>query len=180
MAERLTYLEQIEEDIACLRTRADRFRQPDLVARLKAEIKRRVAERKTAMAELIRMLRGHDDLARRFDLIESIDGIGPRTALCLVIRMPELGSLSREQAASLAGMAPGQAHVAGGRKRVGRALFAAAQAACQRWNPQLVALYKRLRAAGKHHSVAVVACARKLVIYANTVLAKNAPWQSRC
>jgi transposase len=59
-------------------------------------------------------------------------------------------------------------------------LFAAAQAACQRWNPQLVTLYKRLRAAGKHHNVAVVACARKLVIYANTVLAKNTPWVTRC
>lgn len=189
LAERLTFLEQIEEDIARLRTRRDRFREPDLLAKLAAEIKRRVADRKAALAELVALLRVHPDLARRFDLIKSIDGIGPRTALSLVIRMPELGSLSREQAASLAGMAPvtrqsgrwtGQAHVAGGRKRVGRALFAAAQAACQRWNPQLVAMYKRLRAAGKHHSVAVVACARKLVIYANTVLAKDTPWTSRC
>ena len=55
-------------------------------------------------------------------------------------------------------------------------MFAAAQAACLRWNPRLVDLYKRLRAAGKHHSVAVVACARKLVIYANTVLTKGQPW----
>ena len=103
--------------------------------------------------------------------------------------MPELGSLSREKAASLAGMAPvtresgrwtGQAHVEGGRSRVGRALFAAAQAACQRWNPQLVAFYRRLREAGKHHSVAVVACARKLVIYANTVLANGRRWVNQC
>jgi transposase len=99
--------------------------------------------------------------------------------------MPELGSISRERASSLAGMAPftqksgrwvGQTHVSGGRGRVGKALFAAAQAAAQRWNKALINLYQRLKANGRHHSVAVVACARKLVIFANTVLARGTPW----
>jgi len=188
LAERLTYLEQIEEDVARLRTRRDRFRDPDVLARLNAEIKRLVAERKIALNELLALLRLHEDLAHRFDLIESIEGIGSRTALSLVIRMPELGSITREAAASLAGMAPvtrqsgrwiGQAHVEGGRKRVGRALFAAAQAACLRWNKSLVALYQRLRKAGKHHNVAIVACARKLIVYANTVLARGKPWSAQ-
>ena len=53
LAERLTFLEQIEEDIARLRTRRDRFREPDLLAKLAAEIKRRVADRKAALAELV-------------------------------------------------------------------------------------------------------------------------------
>ena len=189
LAERLTFLEQIEEDLARNRTRRDRYRDPELVAKLKAAIKALVAERRAVLAQLLAQLRAHDDLARRFDLVESIDGVGPRTALSLVVRMPELGSVTREAAAALAGMAPvtrqsgrwaGEAHVGGGRARVGRAVYAAAQAAAQRWNSQLVALYKRLRAAGKHHNVAVVACARKLVIYANTVLARQQPWSSAC
>ena len=33
-----------------------------------------------------------------------------------------------------------------------------------------MALYQRLVAAGKAHKVALVACARKLLIYANTVV----------
>lgn len=189
LAERLTFLEQIEEDIARLRTRRDRFRDPDLITKLKIRIKTLVAERRAVLAELLAQVRAHDDLARRFDLVESIDGLGPRTALSLVVRMPELGSVTREAAAALAGMAPvtresgrwaGEAHVGGGRARVARALFAAAQAACHRWNPQLVAFYRRLRAAGKHHNVAVVACARKLAIYANTVLARQQPWSAVC
>ncbi len=54
----------------------------------------------------------------------SIPGIGERTALALMIRMPELGRISREEAAALAGLAPfdndsgntkGQRHIAGGR-----------------------------------------------------------------
>lgn len=185
LAERLTRLEQVEEDLARMRTRRDRFRDAQMIADLKDEIARLKKRQREMMADLQRLLRAHADLAKRFALLVSIPGVGARTALSLVIRMPELGSLSREAAASLAGMAPvtresgrwrGQSHVGGGRKRVGRAVFAAAQAACLRWNPRLVALYTRLRAAGKHHSVAVVACARKLVIYANTVLAKGQPW----
>ena len=188
LAERLTFLEQIEEDLARMRGRRDRYRDPDLIAELEAEIARGAARRKKALADLLRLLRSNDDLARRFDLVESIDGIGARTAMTLVVRMPELGSISRGQAAALAGMAPvtresgqwrGKSHVGGGRGRVGRALFAAAQAACRRWNARTVDLYNRLRAAGKHHNVAVVACARKLIVYANTVLTRGTPWSTQ-
>lgn len=185
LAERLTFLEQIEEDLARLRVRRGRFRDAGLLAELNAEIARLRARRNAMRRELVKLVRAHDDLGRRFALVADIDGIGERTALSLVIRMPELGSMSREQAGSLAGLAPvtresgrwkGPAHVGGGRGRIGRALFAAAQAACRQWNRDTMALYKRLRAAGKHHNVAVVACARKLVIYANAVLARGTPW----
>jgi transposase len=65
----------------------------------------------------------------------SVPGIGERTALAILIRLPELGSLSRQQAAALAGLAPfdhdsgthrGQRHIAGGRARLRRSLYAAA------------------------------------------------------
>ena len=42
----------------------------------------------------------------RFALVLSIPGIGERTALALIVRMPELGQLSREEASALAGLAP--------------------------------------------------------------------------
>ncbi|KQX43107.1 hypothetical protein ASD04_03965 [Devosia sp. Root436] len=107
------------------------------------------------------------------------------TALALLIGMPELGQLSREQAAALIGLAPfdrdsgqhkGQRHIAGGRARPRTAIYAAALPAAYRWNSQLVALYKRLTENGKPHKVALVACARKLVIFANTVLQRDKPW----
>ncbi|HWA44997.1 MAG TPA: IS110 family transposase, partial [Hypericibacter adhaerens] len=40
-------------------------------------------------------------------------------------------------------------------------------------------LYKRLIAKGKHHKVATVACARKLVEIANAILARATPWQDK-
>jgi transposase len=115
----------------------------------------------------------------------SVPGIGERTALALIIRMPELGRLSREQAAALAGLAPfdddsgkhkGQRRIAGGRARLRRSLFAAALPAAFRWNKALVALYQRLTARGKAHKAALTACARKLLVYANTVAQRGTPW----
>jgi len=66
--------------------------------------------------------------------------------------------------------------MAGGRGRLRRSLFAAALPAAFRWNKALVALYARLAAAGKSHKAALIACARKLLIYANTVVQRGAPW----
>jgi transposase len=101
------------------------------------------------------------------------------------LRLPELGQLSREQVAALAGLAPfdddsgmrrGQRHIAGGRSRLRRSLYAAALPAAFRWNPALKALYARLTARGKCHKQALVACARKLLVYANTVVQRGSPW----
>ena len=100
--------------------------------------------------------------------------------------MPELGALSREEAASLAGLAPfdhssgkhiGRKTIGGGRANVRTALFAAAFPAAYKWNKALVAFRQRLQAAGKTHKQAIVACARKMLVYANTVIARDAPWK---
>jgi transposase len=120
-----------------------------------------------------------------FGLVLSVPGIAERTALAILIRLPEPGTFSREQAAALAGLAPfdhdsgaqrGQRRIAGGRARPRRSLYAAALPAACRWNPALIALYRRLRERGKPHKAALVACARKLLIYPNTVLARRTPW----
>ena len=130
-------------------------------------------------------IREHRDLAERLDLISSVDGIGPPTAVAILVRLPEIGRITREQAAALAGVAPydddsgehaGTRHIEGGRKRLRRALFTAALPASFRWNPQLIALYRRLKAAGKEHKRALIACARKLLIFVNAVVARGIPW----
>ena len=38
--------------------------------------------------------------------------------------------------------------------------------------------FKRLLARGKAHKVALIACARKLLIYANTVVSRGQPWRA--
>jgi transposase len=188
LAEHLTFIEQIEDDLVRAKTRLERLHDERLRARLLNEIGRLRAWRRDELKRLTDAIRRHDDLARRIELMLSIPGLGERTALALLVRLPELGSLTREEVAALVGVAPfhhqsgqhaGQRHVAGGRKRLRKSLFAAAQIACRRWNPALINLYTRLRQANKPHTVAVVACTRKLAIYANTVLARATPWQTQ-
>jgi len=186
LADVLTVIEQTEEDIARYKTRLEHIAQPRLRRLVLADIKRLGARRAAELKRLVQAVRRHDDLARRLDLIQSVPGIGERTALALVLRLPELGRITREEAAALAGVAPfdddtgqhhGERRIAGGRSRVRGSLFAAALPAAFRWNSALIALYRRLTAKGKPHKLALIACARKLVIYANTVVARGTPWR---
>ncbi len=186
LADLLTFVEQLEEDIARDKIRLEHARNPDQHRFLTAEVKHLTRHRTRMLAKLAAMVEAHDDLARRRDLVLSIAGIGQRTALALIIRMPELGRLTREEAACLAGVAPfdnqsgqrtGERHIAGGRDRVRKSTFAAALPAAFFHNPQLGALYQRLIAKGKPHKVALIACVRKLIIFANTVLARGTPWE---
>jgi transposase len=184
-AEHLRLIEQIELDLARLRTRLEAYHDKRLLRWLRAEIVRLERRHKAELALLSANIARHADLARRLALIESIDGIGHRTGLTLVILMPELGRLTRAQIASLAGLAPydrnsgnftGLRRIKGGRARVRKALYAAALPASFQWNQALKTFYGRLRDRGKTHKQALVACARKLLIYANTVLQRDSEW----
>ncbi|MBV8837182.1 MAG: IS110 family transposase [Alphaproteobacteria bacterium] len=188
LAQHLTFVEQIEEDIARFKVRLEHIEEPRLRRIVMINIVRLKTLRTAELARIVRALRIHEDLGHRLDLVLSIPGIGERTALAIVIRMPELGRVSREEAAALAGLAPfdhdsgkhhGERRIAGGRGRLRRSLFAAALPAAFRWNKPLIALYARLTAHGKAHNAALVACARKLIVYANTVVQRGTPWTER-
>ncbi|MCU0838147.1 MAG: transposase, partial [Rhodospirillales bacterium] len=110
-----------------LKTRLEHIRDQRLRDMVMADIGTLKARRADELRRLTAALHSHADLARRFTLVLSVPGIGERTALALVLRMPELGRVSREQAAALAGLAPfvqqsgrwtGETHIAGGRRRL--------------------------------------------------------------
>lgn len=185
-AEQLTMIDQIGEDIMKLKNRIETCRNERIRAIWKEDIARLAKRQRTELKALVAALRQYPDLAERLDLIHSVGGAGLPTAVAILVRMPEIGRLTREQAAALAGLAPydddsgeqvGARHIDGGRERLRRALYLAALPASMRWNPQLIALYQRLIAAGKGHKRALIACARKLLIFVNTVVARGTPWQ---
>jgi transposase len=188
LGDQLTFIEQTEDEIVRCKTRLEHITNKRLQRIINADIRRLEKRRDGERDRLEAELRTHDDLARRFNLVLSIPGIGPRTALSIVLRLPELGRVSREQVAALAGLAPfvhqsgtrqGETHIGGGRARLRRALYAAALPAAFHWNKALKAFYARLKAGGKSHTSALVACARKLLIYANTVVTRGTPWTSK-
>ena len=92
--------------------------------------------------------------------------------------MPELGSLDRKAAASLAGMAPhpdqsgalpGRHTISGGRPCLRTAFYMAGMVAA-RCDPRLKAAYRAMREAGKPPKVAIVATGRRLVTIANALI----------
>jgi len=125
--------------------------------------------------EIKQLVKNEPDLAGTVKLIMKIPGCGHLTAVAVVALMPELGTLSRRQAASLAGLAPhpvssgkhdGYRRTRGGRPEVKRALFMAALTA-SRFHPELSIFYQRLLTKGKKPIVATVAVMRKLIVMIN-------------
>ena len=134
--------------------------------------------------DVLARIKAHPDLLARFNLLRSLPGAGPIVAATLVVRMPELGSMKRGQAAALLGVAPfdrdsgqhkGRRLIGGGRARPRRMLYLAALAA-KRCDPALRAFAEQLRARGKPAKLVVVAVMRKLIEAANLVLSRRQPW----
>lgn len=155
-------------------------------------LRRLLKSQLTAQARLIegldaaigKLLAKDAGLKRRYEILASIKGIGPVTAVTLVACLSELGVLSGGQIAVLTGVAPincdsgemrGQRRIKGGRAHVRTALYMAAVTAI-RCNPDLKAFHDRLRAAGKAAKVALTAVMRKLVVLANTLIREDRHW----
>ena len=126
-------------------------------------------------AEIDRLIAQDATLVELFEVISAIPGCGRKTAVVLLALMPELGQLTRRQAAALAGYAPhpddtgkysGYRRVRGGRPEIKTALFMAAMAA-SRHHPELSAHYQHLLAKGKKKLVALTAIARRLITIIN-------------
>jgi transposase len=116
--------------------------------------------------------------------MDSIPGVGKATATALVIACPELGTLNRQQIASLAGLAPydhqsGQTnsprHIRGGRAGMRSALYMATLTAIRR-NPAIKAFYRHLVQSGKLKMVALTAAMRKLLIIINSMVRDGKTW----
>ena len=83
------------------RCREERIRQC-----WKEEITRLRTMARSEFKLLLAAIREHRDLAERLDLMVSVEGVGLKTAVDVLIRMPEIGSLSREEATALAVLRP--------------------------------------------------------------------------
>lgn len=120
----------------------------------------------------------------REDLLRSIPGIGPVVSRTLLAELPELGRLTNREITKLVGLAPlaydsgsfhGRRMIWGGRASVRSALYMAALVGARR-NPVLRAFYQSLVARGKPRKLALIACARKLLIISNSMLQSHQPW----
>jgi len=181
----LTLIEQITEDIRRIKTRRESCRDARIQQLWDEEVQRLKRHLKSELAALVAAIRRHRDLAQRLALISSVAGVGLRTAVAILVRMPEIGRLTRGQVAALAGLAPydddsgehsGLRRIKGGRRKLRNLLYMPVMGAATQHNPLLKACYQRLRARGKEAKVALIACMRKLIVILNTMLARDQTW----
>ena len=137
--------------------------------------------------EIAKHIEEDESTARKRDILRSIPGLGPVAVALILTFLPEIGTLGRKQAGSLAGLAPhtresgtwkGKSFISGGRKPLRDALYMPALVAT-RFNPDLKAKYTQLRTAGKPAKVAIVAIMRKLIETANALIKADRLWVER-
>ena len=174
--------DQVVDDRVREQNRLEACRDPVIAKDLKASITRlEKAEVKLDKAIVV-VIAEDPALKTKSDLLQNESGIGPQTAAILLAQLPELGTVNRQEIGALAGIVPydrssgtsdGKRHIYGGRERVRRALYMATLAAC-RFNQQIADFYQHLIKRGKLEKVARIACARKLLVRLNAVLANAA------
>ena len=170
------------------RTRLRNRGQVQTNAVLKRQTKTRLALVERQIAELNAEISGHiaedKPVARKCGILCSIPGLGPIAAALILTFLPEIGTLERKQAGSLAGLVPcsresgtwkGKSFISGGRKPLRDALYMPALVA-MRFNPDLKAKYTQLCTAGKPAKVAIVALMRKLLETANALIKADRFW----
>lgn len=122
--------------------------------------------------------------AHRREILNSVPGVGDTLTFTLLADLPELGTLSNKQIASLTGLAPfnrdsgtlkGKRRIRGGRSTVRTTLYMATLSAIQ-CNPILSAFYRRLVNEGKHKKVALTAVMRKFISILNTMVKRDEYW----
>lgn len=169
---------------------AEGNRRPTIAPALRPELEAHLAWLEAQLADLDaaleRTVQASPVWQAKEALLRSIPGIGPVVARTLLAELPELGTLTRQEAAALVGVAPlnrDSGHtqrprcIGGGRAGVRAKLYMAALTAT-RCDPARHAFYDRLLQHGKPAKVALVACMHKLLTIANAVLRDGAPWRS--
>jgi transposase len=184
LIELLDYRAQVMAEVLARSQQLDHYHSEAMREHAGAALAALRAQVDSLAVDIEMTVHGDAELNRRAELLRSFKGVGPLTSADLVAHMPELGTLTEKQIASLAGLAPfacdsgtlrGVRRIYGGRAKVRRALFTVARVGL-RWNPALKALYERLTARGKPGKVALVACMRKALVILNAMLKSGQPW----
>lgn len=176
----LKYRHHLLEQIHRERQQLEHQPPKSVIAFVKRRIKAIENEMKKIDLLVSQMVAKTERLREPCKVLSNTRGVGEKSAISLLVFMPELGKISRKEAASLGGLAPfnrdsgrvrGQRRIYGGRQEVRRAIYMAALVAT-RYNPILKEFYQRLVTNGKPKKLALTAVMRKLLVHLNSLMHK--------
>lgn len=161
----------------------------DLVTRrMKASLTRHEHDLKQINGDIEALIHQDPDCHRKAMQLRAVPGIGPVLTAELIANLPELGTVSSRQIASLVGVAPhprqsGNSNQGGrcqgGRASLRRTLYMAALSALRMKSHPLKPFHDRLRANGKPAKVAIVAVMRKLITMLNAMFRSDTEWNPK-
>jgi transposase len=174
------WLRQLIDNRAVVKAQAEHHSDPFVRERHEQLLSHYEHQIETVETEIKKLVAQQKEFQGRVDCLKEIEGVGYRTAVMLLVLLPELGTMDRGGTAALAGLAPwtrdsgkmkGKRCIGGGRAQVRPVLYMAALSA-SRCNPVLAPFYQRLKKREKPSKVALTAVMRKLVIRMNSLLKK--------
>jgi transposase len=160
---------EIQQMIIAETSRLDHAQHKSVLKSLKAHIALLKAALAAIEAEIGQLVEECEILRKKVALMQTVIGIGSISAMVVLAHLPDIGRLTKGQAARLAGLAPinddsgkkrGARHVEAGRTAIRRALYMAAGVA-MRANPVVKAFADRLRGKGYPFKYVVTAVMRK-------------------
>lgn len=177
---------QLRRDLVAENNRLELTSEPfvrEVILQVCASLEDALAKLERKIAEV---LDANPEWQRTAEVLRSAPGVGFITAATLIARLPELGSSEPKSLSMLVGVAPincdsgtlrGHRRTWGGRGEVRAALYMATLTAI-RCNPVLRDFRKRLLERGKPPKVAMIACARKLLVMLNAMVRSGRTWEA--
>ena len=168
------------ETIKSFKIRLEKKPSAFITREINKTIKSLVLQKTKIEKQIKELIEHNQNMIKLYNKLNEIVGFGEYTITTLLAHLPELGKLERNKIAALCGVAPinhdsgkmrGLRCIQGGRKTVRNALYMATIPAIT-YNHFIHKYYTKLKAEGKPSKVAIVACMRKLLCYANS-LVKN-------
>ena len=149
------------------------------------EVLELIEKQKKELLKKIRELIASDaDLKEKDEILQSVPGVGIGTSAMLMAYLPEMGTLNRQEIASLAGLAPhpndsgqktGKRNTKCGRTKI-KSNWMTAMLSVVRYNPKISEFYNRLVAKGKEKKLALIASMRKLLVILNVMIRNKQKW----
>ena len=136
---------------------------------------------KQVMQELETIINRCKGLEQQAKRMQTMIGVGKKSATLLLAELPELGRVNKKQIASLLGVAPKtnesgkkayRSRIQGGRFHARKVMYMCALVA-SRYDSKMREVYQKMVANGKAKKIALVAIMRKMIVRLNAMLKYN-------
>ena len=162
---------------------------PLLLEELAAEVQHQRQREETLLRTTIDWVEQQPELGTTFHRLQTIPGIGPVTALCLLQLEETYPNANRQELTALVGLDPREKQSGtslhppkqiskNGHAMIRRMLYLAALSFTRGEPHFLAAFYRRLVLRGKHKKQALIAVARKLLLVAHAVYRSEEPFRA--